>query len=279
MAKPRSANPRRGVLREFFSGVALLGRGLRVWATAPKLMLLGMIPALIVGSVVLVGIIALALNIENLAAFSTPFADRWDEPWRTGIRVVFGLSFLAVAILLVMFTFTTVTLVIGDPFYERIWRHVEGRFGEVPDLGPRGFWRAFWIGLGAGLRILIPTIFLGLGLFALGFIPLVGQILVPAVGALFGGWFLTLELTGRAFDSRGRTLRERRRALGASRAATVGFGAATYLSFLVPLGAVIMMPAAVAGSTLLARRALGEEYAPPVRAPRAAPRIAPSPPD
>ena len=33
---------------------------------------------------------------------------------------------------------------------------------------------------------------------------------------------------------------------------------AVFLSFLVPLGAVLLMPAAVAGGALLSRRALGQ---------------------
>ena len=40
------------------------------------------------------------------------------------------------------------------------------------------------------------------------------------------------------------------------RARVLGFGVATQLCFLVPLGAVATMPAAVAGSTLLARSLL-----------------------
>jgi len=269
-------NPRRRVLREFFTGASLLGRGLKVWATAPRLMLLGMIPALIVGTVFFAGFVVLALNLETLAELTTPFAARWDEPWRTSIRVVAGLSFLAVAILLIVFTFTTVTLIVGDPIYERIWRHVEGRFGEVPDENARGFWRTLGIGIVAGLRILVPTAFIGLLLFPVGFIPVVGPVLVPVLAALFGGWYVALELTGRVFDSRGVSPRDRRRALGTRRPATVGFGAATYLAFLIPLGAVIMMPAAVAGATLLGRRALEEPHVPPtLKAPAAPTRIEP----
>jgi CysZ protein len=252
----RSDKP--GVTREFLVGVGLLFRGLKVWGTAPKLMWLGMIPALIVGIAFIVGIVALGLNLERLAELVTPFATVWDEPFRTGTRVVAGLALLAVAILIVIYAYTTITLVVGQPFYDQIWHHVENRFGPISE-GPQiGFWRAFWRGLGAGLRLLIPTLLIGLGLFALGFIPVVGQVLVPVLGATLGGWYLTLELTGLAFEGRGLSFRDRRQTLRSRRASTVGFGAATYLMFLIPLGAVIMMPAAVAGATLLTRRALGE---------------------
>ena len=254
MARPEG---KRSNAAEFFSGVGLLFRGLKVWGTAPRLMVLGMIPALIVAGVLAAGVVALGLNLESLAAVVTPFADSWDEPFRTGTRLVAAAALLTVAVLIVIFTFTTITLIVGQPFYELIWRHTERRFGPVPESG-LGFWQGFWRGVGAGLRMLVPAVLVGLLLFVLGFIPLVGQILVPLLGAVIGGWYLTLELTGLPFDARGLTLRERRTSLRSQRAATLGFGAATYLVFLVPLGAVIMMPAAVAGATLLARRSLGE---------------------
>lgn len=77
-------------------------------------------------------------------------------------------------------------------------------------------------------------------------------------GAVVGGWLLALELTGTPFDARGLRLRDRRRALGRIRARTLGFGIATWVLFLVPLGAVVAMPAAVGGATLLMRTALDQ---------------------
>lgn len=251
-------NGRPGVIRDFFTGVSYLGRGFGTWRTAPGLMLLGIVPALIVGALILAGLIALGVNLETIARAVTPFATTWDEPYRTGIQVVAALAFVMLAILIVVYTFTAVTLIIGDPFYQRIWRHVESRFGAVPDEGQKGFWRDLWKGIASGLRMLVPAVFIGLMLFVLGFIPVVGQVLVPVLGGLFGGWFLTVELTALAFDARGRSLRERRQALRSRRAMTLGFGFATWLVFLIPLGAVIVMPAAVGGATLLSRRILGE---------------------
>jgi len=259
---------------EFFTGVGLLFRGLKVWGTAPRLMILGMIPAIIVGAVFLAAIITLGVNLESLAAIITPFAETWDEPFRTGTRLVAAAALLTVAVLIVVFAFTTITLIVGQPFYELIWRHTERRLGPVPE-NSLGFWKAFWRGIGAGLRILVPTVLIGLMLFVLGFIPVFGQVLVPLMGAFLGGWYLTLELTGLPFDARGFTLRERRAALRTQRAATVGFGAATYLVFLIPLGAVVMMPAAVAGATLLARRSLGETTRPAPTDPSGTPESVP----
>lgn len=250
-------------MRQFFAGVWMLARGFATWRTAPGLMVLGMVPALIVGVLFVAGFLALGINLETLASAATPFAQSWDEPFRTGTRVIIGIAFLVVTVLIVIFTFTTATLIIGAPFYERIWHHVESRYGEVPRDGVRGFWRTVGKGVGDGLRMILPTVLMGIPLFLLGLIPVVGQIALPIVGAFIGGWFISVELVGMAFDARGKTLAERRAALGALRPMTLGFGVATYLLFLVPLGAVFVMPAAVAGATLLARRELGETVAQP----------------
>ena len=48
------------------------------------------------------------------------------------------------------------------------------------------------------------------------------------------------------------------RLLRAHRPLTLGFGVTVFVSFLIPLGAILLMPAAVAGAALLTRRALGQ---------------------
>jgi CysZ protein len=254
----RGESRRPSAVREFFTGVGFIGRGFALWRTAPGLMLLGMVPALIVGAVFIAGIVVIGVNLESIAEGVTPFANDWDEPFRTGVRVIAGLAFLAAAILILLLLFTTVTLIVGEPFYERIWRHVESGFGPVPSAAPAGFWRGLGGALTDGLRMLVPAALTGVLLFALGFVPLVGTAVAAVLGVFVGGWFLAVELTGLAFDGRGRSLRERRGVLRGRRAMTVGFGVTAYLLFLIPLGAVLVMPAAVAGATLLSRRALGE---------------------
>src|SRR5690606_20386137 len=113
-------------------------------------------------------------------------------------------------------------------------------------------------GVGGGLRMLLATAAVGVGLFAIGFIPVAGPVIAFTLGALFGGWFLAVELCGFAFDARGLTLRERRRMLARRRSRTIGFGMAAYVLFLIPLAAVVLMPSAVAGATLLSRAVLEE---------------------
>ncbi|KJC65191.1 EI24 domain-containing protein [Agreia bicolorata] len=259
-----SPSSARSVTRQFFDGVAYLGRGLKMWGSDPRLMLFGALPALIVAVVYAAVLIVLFINAPTLAEWATPFADEWDEGWRTTLRVTAVIAFLALGALLVVYTYTAITLAVGDPFYEKIWRSVENRLGGIRNEVETAFWPSVLRGVVDALRILLATALLGICLFTLGFIPVVGQTVVPVLGAAIAGWFLAVELTGKAFDARGRSLRQRRQALAAMRPTALGFGVASYLVFLIPLGAVFVMPAAVAGGALLSRQALAEDDTPGV---------------
>jgi CysZ protein len=162
------------------------------------------------------------------------------------------------AIVLGALSFTAVVLTVGDPFYERISRRVEERLGDAPPERDEPLLRGLLRAARDGLALLVASVIVGLLSFLLGLIPLVGPVLGAVFGAVVGGWFLAVELTGTPFDARGLLLRDRRRVLRGSRARTIGFGVATWVLFLVPLGAVFAMPAAVGGATLLTRAALVE---------------------
>ena len=84
-----------------------------------------------------------------------------------------------------------------------------------------------------------------------------GQIIAPILAGTLGGWVLALELTSVPFERRGKRFRERRAMLRARRPMAIGFGVATFVCFLIPLGAVLVMPAAVAGATIMSRRLFG----------------------
>ncbi|MCP2031484.1 CysZ protein [Okibacterium sp. HSC-33S16] len=246
-----------GFLAGFAMGIRLLGRGFRLWLTSPRLMLIGMIPGVITFVLLVAAGVALGINLEALSSFLTPFANGWDEVYRTGIRVIVMAALVGAAVLIAIYSYAALTLLIGQPFFEKIAERVEESLGaprevEAPILA------SILRGIGESLRILLVTIAIGLGLFVLGFIPVIGTVLAWLLGAITGGWFLALELSTVAFERRGLALKQRRQALRSLRSTTLGFGIATFLLFLVPLGALVTMPAAAAGATLLARRSLGE---------------------
>ncbi|KDA07011.1 membrane protein [Microbacterium sp. CH12i] len=236
-------------MREFFTGVRTLGRGFGMWRTHPKLLALGLLPAVIAFVVLAAALVPLALTLGQLTDWITPFADGWVTPWKDLLRVGLGIVILIAALALAGAVFTALTLTIGDPFYQRIWRGVERSLGGSEPTGDTGLWTT----IGEGIRLVLLGILVALLTLAIGFIPVVGGVLATVTGVFLSGRLVARELTGRAFDARGFTTSARSQLLRSGRARVIGFGVATQLCFLVPFGAIIAMPAAVAGSTILAR--------------------------
>jgi CysZ protein len=222
-------------------------------------MLLGMVPALLVLLAVLAALVALLLHVGDLVAWATPFADGWSgglrDLLRLGLAVLVVLGFVVVSSL----TFTAVTLTVGDPFYEKIWAETERMLGgEVPDQGP-----GLWTSVKDGAALAGTGLLLGVGVFVLGLLPVVGAVVGLVLGVTVSGRLLAGELLSRPLEARGMDRVARAEVLRRDRATVLGFGVATQLCFLVPLGAVAVMPAAVAGATMLARDLLerGTSYA------------------
>ena len=247
---------------DFTRGVGLLFRRFGWWRKRPGTMALGLIPAGIVAIVLLAGLITLGTFLPTIAEAITPFANGWPSVWLTVIRIAAGTAVFGAALVLTAVTFTALTLVVGEPFYEKVWRQVETDTGGAVPSVPYGFWR----GVRDGLMLLLRGIFAALIAAVLGFVPVVGGVLGGAAGLTLTAWLLADELASRGLAARGLTRVDRRELLRGRRALTFGFGLATQLCFLVPLGAIVAMPAAVAGATLLAR-----EVAPPVVAATAHP--------
>jgi CysZ protein len=243
-------------VRDLLRGALLLARGFRYFLSRPRVMLWGILPAFIVGVFYLAAIVLIALNLDGLVTLTTPWARGWQlEPL---VRIGVGIAMVMIVVVVLVYTFVAVTLALGDPFYERVWRAVEEDAGTPPEPSDEPFLPALLRSAVTAARLLLAGTAVAIGVAVLGVIPVVGQIVAPLLGAGFAAWFLALELCGRAFDARGLSLRDRRRLLGARRARTLGFGLACYLLFLIPFAAIVVMPAAVAGAAMLAREALSD---------------------
>lgn len=241
-------------MRDFLDGAAMLARGLGQWRRTPGAMALGLIPGAAVGLVFGAALVGWGFWLPTLVDDWTPFADTWQPFWGGALRLALGVASFGAALFLVAVSFTAVTLTVGEPIYDRIWRATErSALGSVPDT-EYGFWR----GVGDSVRLVLLGILVAILAWLLGLIPLVGGVLGGLVGLLLTGWLLADELTSRSLSARGLDRTARRALLRENRARALGFGVATQLCFLVPLGAVAVMPAAVAGSTLWSHAALGE---------------------
>ena len=245
-------------MRDLAAGVRYLGRGQRWAAGHGRWFGFGLLPALVTFVLYAAALTALAFWADDIAAWATPFADGWDETWRATLRGLFAVLLWVSALLLSVLTFTAVTLLIGDPFYEKLSEQVEESEGGCPPGLDRPLWLELWTSLCDSLYVLWRALLFAVPLFFLGFIPVIGQTVVPALGFCVSGFFLTLELASVAMQRRGIPVRERLRILRTRKALAVGFGVPLVLMFLVPLVAVVLMPGAVAGAALLVRDLMGE---------------------
>lgn len=247
-----------GRLRDFVTGMSLFVRGAAVAFRNPRLMMLGLIPAVLAAVVLVAALIGLLLAVPDLAGWLTWFADDWSAGLRQTVRILASVAIVGIGLVLSVICYTALTLLIGQPFYEAISARVDDSMGGLPGEVDVKFWPSLWRGAVDSVRALIPPALCAIPLFLGGFIPVIGETVVPVVAALVGGWALTVELTGVAFERRGLRYRDRVQLLRGRRALALGFGVATFLTFLVPLGAVVLMPAAVAGATVLTRM-IGDE--------------------
>ncbi|MEV6959475.1 EI24 domain-containing protein [Streptomyces sp. NPDC051207] len=248
-------------MRDLGVGLGYLLKGQRWVARHGRQYGFGLLPGLITLVLYAAALVSLALWGDNLVGWATPFADDWTSPWQGLFRGFLTAVLFVLALLLSVVTFTAVTLLIGQPFYESLSERVDR------DVSPDGtapesnlpLWRELWISGRDSLRVVLRAAVWGVLLFALGFVPVLGQTAVPVIGFLVTGFFLTEELAAVALQRRGVELRDRLTLLRSRRTLVWGFGTPLAVSFLVPFVAVFLMPGAVAGATLLARDLMGEE--------------------
>ncbi|GAB3862222.1 hypothetical protein GCM10028801_27390 [Nocardioides maradonensis] len=240
------------MLTGFGHGVALLLRGQGLWRRRPGLMLLGLVPAALVAVVMAALLVTLLLYVDDLVGWATPFADGWASAVRSVFRAALEVVAVLGSLLLFVVSFTGLTLAVGDPFYERIWMAVEHEVGgDVPERG------VGWLrGALDGLVLVLYGIAASVVVFLLGLLPVVGAVVGAVLGVVVSGRMLAGELVSRPLEARGMDRAARAALLRSRRGELLGFGVGVQLCFLVPLGAILVMPGAVAGATYLAREAL-----------------------
>jgi CysZ protein len=244
---------------EVAGGLSLLGRAASLLLRRPRLFWLGAVPPLITSVVFVVALVLLVDHLSALTTAMTPFADGWSSGVALTARVVVGTLLVAGTVLLMVLVFSTLTLAIGSPVYDAISEAVDRTFPGAPP----ALEEPVRTGVGRAVRqslALVLTAALGAVIFfAVGFVPVLGQVVAAVGGALFGGWMLVIELVGSPLERRGvLTLRARRQTLARRRWRSLGLGVPCFLLLSIPFVAVVVFPVATAAGTLLARQLLDE---------------------
>ncbi|WP_431044614.1 EI24 domain-containing protein [Streptomyces sp. P1-3] len=246
-------------MRDLAAGFGYLLKGQRWVARHGRWWGFGMIPALITLVGYAAALIALFFWTDDIVAWATPFADDWHSPWLGIFRGALAVLLFGTGLMLALVTFTAITLLVGQPFYESLSEQVEVSVAGSATESGLPLWRELLISARESVAVVIRVAVWSILLFGLGFVPFIGQTVIPAVGFCVSGFFLAEELTAVALARRRVGLKERLRLLRGRRMLTLGFGVPLALLFLIPLVAVFLMPGAVAGATLLVRDLLGED--------------------
>lgn len=223
-------------------------------ARTPRLLVLGLLPALVTALVLVTAVVALPFVVGDVVAWATPFADDWSDGVRSVVRFAIGAALVGGVVVIGVITFVSVTLTIGSPFYERISTRADQTLGGIPAGGREPV-------DGGIVELLTPiAMSVGVGLlsFVVGLVPFAGTVAVVVTSTLCAGWMMSLQLTEKPLSARGFSLEDRRRELRRRRLLTLSFGVPAYLLCLIPVVAIVTMPAAVAAGTLLARELRGE---------------------
>jgi CysZ protein len=153
------------------------------------------------------------------------------------------------------YSFTLVANLVGSPFNDRLSEMVSQRLGApgTTDRG-RSLVGDIWLSIKGELRkwLYFLTLFLTLlllWLLTLWIPPL--TLLMPLLWLLLGTWMMSVEYTDYPMTNRDMSFAEKRAWLRKHRWLAIGFGGATLGATLIPIVNFAVMPAAVAGATIL----------------------------
>jgi CysZ protein len=100
------------------------------------------------------------------------------------------------------------------------------------------------------LRKLVYIVLWGVPVLLLFAIPGL-NLAAPVIWMLFGAWMLAISYLDYPMGNHGLTFPEQRRQLGQRRYLALGFGGAAMFALAIPLVNFLVIPAAVAGATIL----------------------------
>ncbi|MEH6498745.1 MAG: sulfate transporter CysZ [Pseudoalteromonas distincta] len=160
--------------------------------------------------------------------------------------------FALVVLVVLFFGFSVVANLIASPFYgflaEKIAEQERGlvspptRYRDILLVVPRS--------LGRELRKISYYLPRLIGLLLLTLIPVVNLVASPLL-VLFGIWMMAVQYIDYQADNDQVSFIDLLRWMRGRRTLALGFGLPVYLGMLIPLVNLLVMPAAVAGSTLL----------------------------
>lgn len=235
---------------DFARGATYLRRGFRL-IVQPELRRYVVIPilvnVLVFSMVIGIGIYSYDLLLDALL----PDGSGW---WMELARTLLWLLFVMIGGVIVYFTFTVFANLIAAPFNGLLAERVERLSSSATSAHPAS---KTWLANAAGavaneLRKLFHYLLLLAFGLVLWWVPVV-NLAAPIYWVIVAVWMSALEYLSYPMENHGIGFREARKKLRQRRLLSLGFGASVVVVSFIPLVNFLVMPAAVAGATLMWR--------------------------
>jgi len=226
-------------VRAFFDGVRL--------ARAPGLRRFTWLPLLVSFVIIAAGLSAAFVWLGTLAAWLTGLL----PDWLAFLGFVLVPLLYLLGILIGAWLFALLAVVVASPFLGDLSSAVE-RVSSGAGPEPVPLWASLASAIGRELRKLayyLPRLLL---VFVLSLVPVLNA-LAPVLWFLFGAWIMAIQFCDYPTENRSRPFRDTVALLQRHRAAALGYGSCATLALSIPLLNLLLIPAAVAGGTLLWR--------------------------
>lgn len=172
--------------------------------------------------------------------------------WMSWLAWLLWPVFALIAVIFIFFTFTLFANFIGAPFNgllaEAVEEYLTGR--KQGDQSWATLMRDLLASLGGELRKIVYYLLWAFPLLLLFLIPGI-NLLAPLVWIAFSSWIMTLQYSDYPMSNHGLSFPQQRRLLATRRTKAMSFGGATLFATLIPGVNFLVMPAAVAGATLM----------------------------
>lgn len=166
---------------------------------------------------------------------------------------LFWLLFAISALLIAFFTFSLLANLIGAPFNGLLAEAVEYHLtGQRPETA--GGWKKMLADIGPTMVDEVKKLAYMAGWsipFLILFIIPVINVIAPFTWLAFSAWMLSVEYADYPMGNHGVRSNEQKQLLGKKRFLTLGFGSAATVATMTPILNFLVMPAAVAGATVM----------------------------
>jgi CysZ protein len=230
----------------FATGVRAFLDGVRL-ARAPGLRRYTWLPLLVSFVIIAAGLTAAFVWLGVLAAWLTGLL----PDWLAFLHVVLVPLLYLAGILAGAWLFALLAVVVASPFLGDLSSAVE-RVSSGAGPEPEPLWSGLAGAVGRELRKLayyLPRLLL---VFVLTLIPVLNAF-APVLWFLFGAWIMAIQFCDYPTENRARPFRDTVALLQRNRGAALGYGSCAALALAIPIVNLLLIPAAVAGGTLLWR--------------------------